>query len=170
MVLVEELYRIHAENLHVYIRSRYYDVEPAETVQAVFLKLLKMTNPPTNGNLGAYLCRMADSEVMNRYRRKSNRHVLEGADEQADDHPELWETITPEQIAADRHELTLAIAALEKMPKYQRKLVLMYGYGDLTCAEIARRLGSPERKVRRHVSKAMADLQRLISELKTEDA
>ena len=169
--LIAGLYRIHARALKSYIRSKFRDVDPDEIIQTVFLKLLKMANPPVNGNMRAYLFRTVDSVVADQYDRRRVRSgsVLETVQEQEHDHPRLRDTLTPERIVSDKRELELVIKALKDMPGHQSQLLMMRGFAGMSCAEIARRTGQPERNVQRHMIKATQTLNMMIAGMETAD-
>jgi RNA polymerase sigma factor (sigma-70 family) len=69
---------------------------------------------------------------------------------------------TPSQVAMGREELRRVEAALNRLPKEQRNLILMARFLDLPHREIARQTGQAEGTVRVQLMRALAALKEVL--------
>ncbi|WP_119069560.1 RNA polymerase sigma factor [Aggregatilinea lenta] len=111
-----------------------------------------------DGSFAAWLFRIAHSRVQQFYRQRHVRHVPVPLD----DLPEIESHLpSPDQVFADKERFWELRQAIETLSPRKQEIVTLRFFGTLRNREIAAVLGLDERTVAAHLSRAVADLQRL---------
>lgn len=110
------------------------------------------------GSLKAYLFKMTRNEILALFR---HRQVERNYQRQC------MEEEPPQSVDATVHVTTKELVemielAIERMPEPRRRIFQMSRYDEMTYAEIAAHLDISPRTVQYHISKALADLRKLM--------
>jgi RNA polymerase sigma factor (sigma-70 family) len=158
--MVEQLYRSESHRLVKLVARRTLDREEArDIVQELFSRLLRggLVSGPLQ-RPQAYLSRMAVNLVRDRakaaVRRSSSKHQV----------PDENELRGPDQVAAleSRDMLNRIEAAMLRLRPRTREIFLAHRIDGLSYAEIADRMGITVKGVEKQMSKAIAQLDRLL--------
>lgn len=128
--------------------------EAADLAQESFVRLLTLENPGVVRQPRAFLYRIARNLAVDSARKRQvrTRRLM--------DLMEFEETPSPERQPDEELEENQLYQALQdaiaEMPPRRREVFMLYRYGQLTQADIARRLGISTTMVERHLRKAMA--------------
>ena len=156
------LYGKYAPGLLTYVRIHIPSVEDAEDlVVEVFMAALENTKfavlPEKEQQL--WLWRVTRNKVIDMYRRAKTRQnvaleqVAEGLFED--------EMVGPEYTALRQEDYTDLYAHLQSLPPPQQQILYMRFGQDLTCSEIAARLGKQENAVRVTLSRTLNLLRKI---------
>jgi RNA polymerase sigma-70 factor (ECF subfamily) len=164
----EELFarwtREHAQAVRGYLLGMVRRSDVAEDLaQDVFLRAWKARRRyREQGTPRAYLLRIADRLVFDRYR-KAGRETTVGE--------ESWKHLQPTtRDAGPAEELTKKeaaeqlTAALEKLSDMQRRILLLRFYGQLSFAEIAETVDCPLNTALSHCRRGLLAMQELLIE------
>ena len=156
------LYRKHAPGLLTYVRMHITSVEDAEDlVVEVFMAAIE------NAKFAAlaekekqlWLWRVTRNKVIDTYRRAKTRQnvTLEHvADDLFED-----EMAGPEYAALRQEDYMDLYAHLQRLPSLQQQILRMRFGQDLSCSEIATRLGKQENVVRVTLSRTLNLLRKI---------
>ncbi|MDE1150806.1 MAG: RNA polymerase sigma factor [Azospirillaceae bacterium] len=133
-------------------------------VQDVYLRALAAA--PSRGveNWRAFLLRVANNLLVDRFRRNATRH--HDAHQALDDVGELTDENghSPEHTAMMRQELACLEAALRTVDPLARHAFLLVRVDGLSHREVAGRLGLEVKMVSRHIERVLAHLARTLVE------
>lgn len=155
--LLDNTYQRCWKDLCRYIRSNFGagPPDPEDVVQQAFVQFAALDDPASIRNPKAFLCRTAHNIAVSDKRRAQTRHrnftALKHDLDQGDD-------LTPERAVMGKDELRLIKGTLEAMPRKRRRLLLLHRVHGLSYAEISRRMGLSQTAVKKHVAKAMIEL------------
>jgi RNA polymerase sigma-70 factor, ECF subfamily len=156
------LYRKHAPGLLTYVRMRMTSEEDAEDlVVDVFLAALENTRftALSEKEKQWWLWRVTRNKVIDTYRRAKTRqnvtfeHEAESLFED--------EMSSPEYIALRQEDYRELYAHLQGLPPLQQQILRMCFGQDLSCREIATRLGKQENAVRVTLSRSLNLLRQI---------
>jgi RNA polymerase sigma-70 factor (ECF subfamily) len=161
----ERAYDRHSSRVYASALRVLRDPARAEDVtQDVFLKLWSDPDrfDPRRGGLASYLQLMAHSRALDIWRSdQAAARAVERVGVVASREPTVAEG--PEQTAEQRAERGALIRALRRLPPTQRDALVLRYFGELTLAELARRLGVPfgtaKGRVRLGLQKRGAELE-----------
>jgi len=157
---MERLYRAHWSDLCNFIRWKFGGgpPDPEDIAQGAFLRLAALPEPEAIQNPFAFLERVASNLVLDDIRRSRARahsvqelRVVGGGE--GDDRPGC------ERELIGREEMALVIERLKAMPATRRRILILNRVHGLSFAEIGRRMGISGPAVRKHLVRAMQDLQ-----------
>lgn len=149
----EQLVAVYSPRLYGYLLrlvGRPDDAE--ELLQEVFLRLVRsMATYRHDGQLTAYLFRIATNVVRDRYRRRQVRPHQVSESESAGDDDEsggLSDQVAgdepePGQSMRERERAEALNAALARLPEEQRQVILLRHFSEMPFNEIADLLGCP---------------------------
>jgi RNA polymerase sigma factor (sigma-70 family) len=156
------LYRAHWEGVCAFIGKRYGSgpPDPEDVAQQVFVRLATMDAAMAEQVVHpkSFLYRMAENVVLDEKRRAivraaHARETMAGADD-------LAGCDTPiENVLVAREDLALIEKTIRAMPDRRRQCFLLHRMEELSCAEIGRRLGVSHTAARKHVERALADIE-----------
>ena len=154
---VEELYRRSAPGFVRILASRTRRDDSADLVQSLFERLVARARRGGLEAPGAYLARMAGNEAASQARRAQREAGLAERlrEEQAT-------SIDPHRQLETRDMLRRVEAAVAKLKPKTRAIFLAHRIEGLSYAEIAARTGLSVKGVEKQMSRAMADIDRLI--------
>jgi RNA polymerase sigma-70 factor, ECF subfamily len=141
----ERTYDRHSPRVYASALRVLHDRARAEDVtQDVFLRL--WSDPgrfdPSRGELGSYLQLMAHSRALDLWRSdQAAARAVDRSAAAAARAPALADG--PDQLAERREERTTLVRALRRLPPAQRDALVLRYFGELTLAELARRVGVP---------------------------
>jgi RNA polymerase sigma-70 factor (ECF subfamily) len=153
------LYRHYFPRVYGYVAYRVGRTADAEDIVAdVFLKLLENLGQFSyrgEGSFAAWLFRIAHNAVGQFYRRDNPTASLdEMADLQSDE-------LSVDQAVQQREQFRQLREQVMQLSRRRQEIVTLKFFGGLRNIEIADVLGLDERTVAAHLSRAVADLQRL---------
>jgi RNA polymerase sigma-70 factor (ECF subfamily) len=160
---MERLYRTPWTNLCAFIRWKFGGgpPDPEDIAQAAFLRLAALPEPEAIQNPFAFLGRVASNLVLDDIRRGRARarsirelHLAGERDEQPCCEREL----------IGREDMALVIERLKAMPAARRRVLILNRVHGLSFAEIGRRMGISGPAVRKHLVRALQDLQAAIED------
>ncbi len=161
------LYDAHRASLCAHLRRKYGEgpPEPEDVVQQAFARIAKLDWPLLQAitHPKAFLFRTAEHVLIDEKRREitRRRHAIETRAGIFIDH---GCDLNPENVLVKRDELALIERTIRAMPERRRVCFLMHRMDELSCAEIARRLGISGTAVRGHVERALADIEAAVDE------
>ncbi|MGD9850590.1 MAG: RNA polymerase sigma factor [Nitrospirales bacterium] len=142
--------------LLVYLNGKLRCPQEAEDVaQDTFLRLLSVDNPTTIRQPRAFLYRVARNLVVDSSRKRTvrARHMVDMVD--LEDHSS--DKAAPDHMAEGEQLYQVLREAIGAMPPRRRQVFVLYRFGQVTQADIARQLGISTSMVERHLMKAMDD-------------
>ena len=159
---IELLYRQYAPGLLTYVRMRITSEEDAEDlVVEVFVAAIENAKfaALSDKEKQSWLWRVTRNKVIDTYRRAKTRQnvTLEHvADVLFED-----ETASPEYAALRQEDYMDLYAHLQSLPSLQQQILRMRFGQDLSCSEIAARLGKQENVVRVTLSRSLNLLRKI---------
>src|SRR5205085_412066 len=163
------LYRKYAPSMLIYVRMRVPSPEDAEDlVVEVFMAALEQAKFAELSEKAKqlWLWRVTRNKVIDTYRRAKTRqsvildHVAEGLFED--------EMFSPEYSALRQEDYVDLYAHLQSLPRLQQQILRMRFGQDLSCREIATRLGKQENVVRVTLSRSLNLLRKIYRRRKEE--
>lgn len=153
---LELIFREHNDALVRFIAARLGSKhEAAEVAQEAYVKVLSLEEGEAVSYLRAFLFKTAANLATDRLRARSRRGWMAEAS-QAD--RAVFE-LSPEREIAGKQNLERLRKAIDELPAKCREAFLLYRIEDLSCAEIATRMGLQERMVWRHIARALEYLR-----------
>ncbi len=166
---ISHLYRRYAAGILAYVRMQVASQEDAEDIVVeVFLAALENTKFPTLPEKAQqlWLWRVAHNKVVDTYRRSKFRQSV--AIEQVADSLFEDEIRGPESATLRQEDYIALHAHLQSLPALQQEILRLRFGQELSCREIANRLGKQENAVRVTLSRSL-NLLRHIYRRKTEE-
>ena len=143
------VYNAYYSRLCIFLRRKFGSgpPDPEDAVQAAFASFAALREPSSIQNPKAFLYRTACNFVID-HRRRAAVSTRAVADIVALNIISPPVDADPERVLEDRESLAAVSAAIAGLESRRRTVLIMYSIGELSCAEIARRLGlSPTRVV-----------------------
>ena len=154
-----ELYKKHWSGLCAYIRKQFGSgpPDPEDVAQQVFAKLGSMVETINWSLPKAYLIRMSHNIVISEKRRQAvrERHAVAQYQENRDSD---GYDLTPEHVFIAEEEFGMVSDVIARMPEKRRKMLLLNRIKGLSYAEIARQFGVSDTAVKKHVYRAISEL------------
>jgi RNA polymerase sigma factor (sigma-70 family) len=158
--VVEKLFRDHNKSLLRLLRARGHASQEAhEVAQEAYVRILRLPDPTTISFLQGYLFQTAANLSINRLVQASRRKEL---DERV--FRQTQNEKSPEHICSAQRELDIVIKAIETLPTRCATAFVMARYEDLSCREIAKRMGLTDRQVRRYIRQATEHCQNALTD------
>lgn len=161
--LLGEVYRRHWLELCRYVASTFGagPPDPEDVAQQAFVRFAALDDPDAVDNPRAYLYRTAHNIVVDEHRRAARRMAhqtveIEAGAEKSDDR-------SPERVLLARERLQVITRAVQALPVKCRRSFLLHRVHGLSCAEIARRTGYSQSAIKKHVVRALADIERALA-------
>jgi RNA polymerase sigma factor (sigma-70 family) len=149
---LERIFREHNDALVRFIAARLGSKhEAAEVAQEAYVKVLSLEECEAVSYLRAFLFKTAANLATDRLRARSRRGWV--ADDSQGDQA-IFE-LSPEREIAGKQSLERLRRAIDELPTKCREAFLLYRIEDLSCAEIAVRMGLQERMVWRYIARAL---------------
>ncbi len=149
---LELIFREHNDALVRFVAARLGSKqEAAEVAQEAYVKVLSLEECEAVSYLRAFLFKTAANLATDRLRARSRRGwVAEGSQAER----AVFE-LSPEREIAGKQSLERLRKAIDELPAKCREAFLLYRIEDLSCAEIAVRMGLQERMVWRYIARAL---------------
>jgi RNA polymerase sigma factor (sigma-70 family) len=153
---VRDLFDLHWQDLCNYLRSKYDEgtFEIEDVAQAAFTKLAAVEDPGEIRNPKAFLFATARNIAIDEFR-KAKIRLAHKQEVLQSPHEEIFDDFSPENVLLERQRLELMNAAIQKLPKIQRMVLLLHRLDKLSYSQIASKFGLSETTVRRHVANAI---------------
>ena len=158
---ISQLYTKHKSELNRYLGVK-FGIEGAEAedvVHVVFAKFAEQSDKRIE-NQRAYLYRMAHNYVIDQ-KKKAGLHDRYTSDYQVRE--EGFSTAEPTRIVSAQQQLTEIGKIIEKFPEQRKRILKMSRFDHLSNVEIAKRIGVTEAAVRKHLTKALLEIQAKLS-------
>ncbi|MEM6934408.1 MAG: sigma-70 family RNA polymerase sigma factor [Pseudomonadota bacterium] len=161
--LLSDLYAQHWRDLCRYVGFCFGKgpPEPEDVAQLAFARLAARGDLSQIQNPRAFLQTTARNIVLSEKRAGAvrSRH----ADAARDDHSaSSGDDLTPERVLLAKEKMEIVRRALARMPAKRCRLFVLSRIDGLSFAEIARRTGLSQTAVKKHVARAMADIDTAI--------
>lgn len=157
--LFEELVDVHSGELFGYLWRLLGDEQEAQDcLQDTFLRAYRAYGRVENGNLRAWLYKIATNRARTSATRTSKLEKLELSDQMAGSNKSV------ELQVVERISLAAVRAAVAKLPVRQRAALMMRKYLQLEYAEIADALDCTEAAARANVYQALKKLREIFNE------
>lgn len=157
--LFEELVDVHSGELFGYLWRLLGDEQEAQDcLQDTFLRAYRAYGRVENGNLRAWLYKIATNRARTSATRTSKLEKLELSDQMAGSNKSV------ELQVVERISLAAVRAAVAKLPVRQRAALMMRKYLQLEYAEIADALDCTEAAARANVYQALKKLRKNFNE------
>ena len=157
---IAALYRAHSDNLVAALRKMFGDgpPDPEDVAQQAFIKLMERPDRSDIKDLKAFLWQTARNTFLNSLAEKEARHRHETEFERLC-RPSEADPATPAKTLLARRELEAVNEALRRMPDKRRDAFLLHRVEGLPVAAVARRLGIARAPARRHIARAIRDIE-----------
>ena len=166
---LDELYRRYRNFLVSYIGyqfgGRENDVE--ETIQQVFANIAASHDPGTIENPKAFLRRAAMNVIVSRRRKEQSLSACKAHVGYLQSDGEKCH-ITPERHARNRELLNQVWQILRQMPQKRRQVFILHRIDGIPCAAIGRRLNISPSAAKKHLYKAIRDLDEGLASLESD--
>ncbi|MBL8268740.1 RNA polymerase sigma factor [Steroidobacter sp.] len=147
---VERIFREHNDSLVRFIAARLGSKqEAAEVAQEAYVRLLSLDHEEAVSYLRAFLFKTAANLATDRLRVRSRRGFMTASVEKA-----VFE-LSPERELEGEQAVERLRQAIDELPQKCREAFLLYRLEELSCADIAVRLGLQERMVWRYIARAL---------------
>jgi RNA polymerase sigma factor (sigma-70 family) len=158
---VERIFREHNDALLRFIAAKLGSKQEAhEVAQEAYVKLLSLEHREAVSYLRAFLFKTAANLATDRLRRRSRRaFVMSGGslDRAVFD-------LSPEREVAGEQAVARMREAIDELPPKCREAFLLYRIEELSCEEIAARLGLQQRMVWKYIARALEYIRKRLNE------
>ena len=164
---LSSLYRDYARTLTARLRKAFGSgpPDPNDITQLAFQKLIERDDLSDIANLEAFLWRTArnltltekrNSDIRSRYDFEVEHlfFAIRGSD------------CDPERVLKVQQQLEIIDEALRKMPAKRKRAFLLHRVDGLNFAAIGRRMGFSRKMARKHVMRAVIDIEDALSEVR----
>ncbi|MEM1276284.1 MAG: sigma-70 family RNA polymerase sigma factor [Pseudomonadota bacterium] len=159
------LYRAHFKDLCRFVGFMFGKgpPEPEDVAQLAFARLAADTDVTRIRHPKAFLQSTARNIVISEMRARGvrYRYVQEAVSLQSG---EQGDDLTPERVLLGKENMSVVRRALDRMPAKRRRLFTLSRIEGLSFAEISRQTGLSQTAVKKHVARAMADLDKALAE------
>ena len=159
---IAHLYNTYAQGMLAYVQMQVSSQQDAEDIVVeVFLAALENTKFSTLSEKAQqlWLWRVAHNKIIDTYRRSKIRQSV--AIEQVADSLFEDDTHSPEHAALRQEDYIALYAHLQSLPTLQQEILRLRFGQELSCGEIASRLGKQENAVRVTLSRSLNLLRRI---------
>lgn len=167
---IDQLYRDHAPILSAKLRQTFGNgpPDPDDLTQQAFQKLIERGDTSDISSLKGFLWCTARNLLFNDKRNRTARSRYDFEIEHLF-FPNRGAESTPESVLGAKEELRAINKAFGKMPKKRRLAFILHRIDGLPIAEVARRLHIARSPARRHILRAMEDIQVALADLRAGD-
>lgn len=158
---VESIFRMHNDSLVRFVAAKLGSRhEACEIVQEAYVRILSLHNREAVGFLRAFLFKTAANLATDRLRLRSRRSFIVNSgnvDRGVFD-------FAPDRTLEGEQSVALLRTAIDELPQRCREAFLLYRLEEMTCGQVAQRLGLQERMVRRYIARALDYLRTRVNE------
>ncbi|WP_162906600.1 RNA polymerase sigma factor [Algihabitans albus] len=159
------LHRDHWRDLCRYLAASFGQgpPEPEDIAQLAFARVAAHEDFRSIENPKAFLWRVAQNIALSE---KRSQAVRDRRPQEIDGLPlgSRDEEVTPERVLVAKQQIAVIAAALDAMPAKRRRMLVLNRIEGLSFAEIARRTSLSQTAVKKHVARAMIDLDAILAE------
>ncbi len=156
-------YRENHDELLAFVRRRVSsDIEAADIVQESYLGLLRYRHGDDSSALRALLFKIALNQIGMRVRIARTRALADHVPLDGDGVMLVSEDPSCDRQIAGEQRLDRLMAAIEKFPPKCRQAFVLRRFQDMSLREIAQRMNISVKAVERHITTALALLQKKI--------
>lgn len=163
---LDVLYSDHLDTLVNHLRARFGNgpPDPEDVAHTAFSQLLSRGDWQSIRNPKAFLFRAAHNAAVSELRALGVR--IRHADTLQQEEPEDGGSVlNPERVLGNRELLDQISAVIENLPDKQRRIFQMSRIDAMTLSDIARHEGLSRTAVRKHLARATAAVDELLSRL-----
>lgn len=156
---VRRIYDQHWHDLCRYVAGTFGEgpPEPEDVAQAAFTKFAALKAPQAMESPYGFLRTTARNIVISHKRHdKVRRAYLKEAGEGI--FAEGGDDFTAERVLLGKERLDVVTAALQRMPRRRRRMLLLHRVHGLSQAEVARRMGLSASAVKKQITRALNEL------------
>ena len=137
--------------------------EPEDIAQRAFARVAAHGDFRSIRNPKAFLWRIAQNIAVSEKRSQAVRR-RQPQDIGGGSLPSPGDAVTPERVLVAKEQMAAIVATLDAMPAKRRRMLVLNRIEGLSFAEIARRTGLSQTAVKKHVARAMIDLDAALAE------
>lgn len=153
---VESIFREHNDSLVRFIAAKVGSRQEAcEIAQEAYVKILSLHNREAVSFLRAFLFKTAANLATDRLRSRSRRSFIVNSGNLESGVFDF----APDRKLEGEQSVALLSAAIDELPQRCREAFLLYRIEEMTCGQVAERLGLRERMVRRYIARALEYLR-----------
>jgi RNA polymerase sigma factor (sigma-70 family) len=153
---IDRLFREHNAALLRFVATKLgSEQEAREVAQEAYVKLLSLDRPEAVSYLRGFLFKTAANLAVDRLRQRARR----GTSHLAPDMDLGVFELSPERQVEGTQAMQVLRIALDELPENCRQAFTLHRVHELSCAEIAARMGMSERSVRLYVARAIQHLR-----------
>lgn len=165
------LYTRHIEEVVSFARGKVGagPPDPEDIAHQAFANYAALEDPKAVRNPIGFVMRTASNLIADHFRRSETKTTFAVDNMILADLIEAVEEIGPETVVLGRERLERVMAALQELPRRQRRFLLLNRIDGVSYTEIARRNGVSSSTAHREVEAAAAFCQRALAELMSDD-
>ena len=153
---VESIFREHNDSLVRFIAAKVGSRQEAcEIAQEAYVKILSLHNREAVSFLRAFLFKTAANLATDRLRSRSRRSFIVNSGNLESGGFDF----SPDRKLEGEQSIALLREAIDELPQRCREAFLLYRIEEMTCGQVAERLGLQERMVRRYIARALEYLR-----------
>lgn len=154
---IDHLYRTYRQELTAFAVRKVGSgpPDPEDVVQHTFRQIAAMADPAAIVNVRAFLYRSAANYIISFRRREKVRRRHAGHAPGLGEIFSESDGLDPERVLLGRERIMAVSALIRRLPRRQRRLLLLNRVEGISFAELARRYDVSEATVRREVKKAL---------------
>ena len=143
--------------------------DPDDIVQQAFANFAAMDDRSGVNNPTAFLVRTAGNLITDHARKSATRLNVSVNNDELDFIVGDRDEISPEIVVLGRERLALVVAALERLPRRQRRFVLLNRLEGKSIADIALHNGVSQSTARREIEAGLEFCRQALAELMNDD-
>ena len=153
-------FSLHEASLRRYFARRVPDADVDDLMHEVFLRMQVNASLAPIEHLDRYLFTVAASVIADQARRRKIRRYDDHESIEEVDHP--VEDFTPERVLLGQEALEVIVSAIGDLSPRTRDVFVLHRFEEMTCSNIASKMGISVSAVEKHIMKALCFLRNRI--------
>ncbi len=155
---LNDIYRLHQPELCRYLNKTFGagPPDPEDVVQAAFTKFAALEKPEKIENPRAFLFRTAHNIALNELR-KTATHNGYAKEIENTTGGRILDEVDAERVLIAKEKAEVLEAAIKRLPKKNRRLLLLHRIHGLSYAKISRQTGISQTQVKRLIAESLAE-------------